>query len=124
MTVINLKCPNCGGEMEHVELADGKHDVFCHYCGHHIYLDNDNHKVIEHRTVDVAKLEAIKVAAAEKSKANKVLGKVILGGGIVAVLGFGLGGLIHSEGLKTLGVFGVIGILFSVAYLIGVNTKD
>lgn len=33
MTVIDLICPICGAEMKHVELAEGKHDIYCQYCG-------------------------------------------------------------------------------------------
>lgn len=57
MKTVNLICPKCGGELSNVILKNGRTDTFCQYCGNHIWLEDENHQVITHRTVDEARVK-------------------------------------------------------------------
>lgn len=59
MKIVSLTCPKCGGNLDEVKIADGKNDTYCSFCGNHIYLDNENYKVVEHRTVDAVKMKEL-----------------------------------------------------------------
>lgn len=47
MKAVSLICPKCGGNLEDVQIVDGKNDIYCPFCGNHIFLENENHHVIE-----------------------------------------------------------------------------
>lgn len=85
MTVIDLICPICGAEMKHVELAEGKHDIYCQYCGNHVILNDDNHKVIKHRNIDEAKIQEVQEKAKDMTSRRKI-GVVLLAVGILLLI--------------------------------------
>lgn len=43
ITMLNLKCPNCGGELQ---VQSDREFCFCQYCGTKILLSDENKKTI------------------------------------------------------------------------------
>lgn len=79
ITMLNLKCPNCGGELQ---VQSDREFCFCQYCGTKILLSDENKKTINinknvtYTTVNEAdKLRAenerLKIEAEQSSKRNE-----------------------------------------------------
>ena len=55
MKIETLHCPNCGGDLNGIEIKDGKSEVFCPYCGTKVFLNDDNTKTYIHKHIDTAR---------------------------------------------------------------------
>lgn len=47
MNLIQMKCPNCHGDLE---IEDNLDTFFCRFCGTKLYLDGQSKEVIEAKT--------------------------------------------------------------------------
>lgn len=110
ITMLNLKCPNCGGELQ---VQSDREFCFCQYCGTKILLSDENKKTINinknvtYTTVNEAdKLRAenerLKFEAEQSSKKEtkenqiKLAKSLVKFGPIVAIVGFVIDKLVPS----------------------------
>lgn len=122
MKIISLNCPKCGGKLDDIKIADGKSDLFCNYCGNHILLENENHQVFEHRTVDEARIRELELEL-EKYRDDRSKKKMMLKvSGVLAMIGsiLLLCGIFNSDFL----VFGIYAFLFCVCcFIVAVSNE-
>lgn len=102
ITMVNLKCPNCGGELQ---VESDREFCFCQYCGTKILLSDENKKTINinknvtYTTVNEAdklraenerlKFEAEQSSKKETKEKQIRFSKTLLKfGPIVAIVGF------------------------------------
>lgn len=93
MQVISMKCPECGGTLNDVQVAEGKTEIYCQFCGHKILLQPEQKTVVV-RNEDVARLKELeleqqKISSLEKEKEQKLQkGWLLLKlGGILLAIG-------------------------------------
>lgn len=88
MKIVSLNCPECGGKLDDIKIADGKKDLFCNFCGNHIFLENENYQVFEHRTIDEARIRELDLEA-EKYRDQKQKRKfLVMFAGFLVLCGF------------------------------------
>ena len=68
MKISNVKCSNCGANLQ---IEEGKQNQFCSYCGNQLILENENSTTtttninhnsnVSHTYVDQAKIEKLKI---------------------------------------------------------------
>lgn len=87
MKVISLSCPECGGKLDDIKIADGKKDLFCNFCGNHILLEDENYKIVEHRTVDEVKLRQLEFEKEKYEREAKNRKYLLIAGVAFMILG-------------------------------------
>lgn len=130
ITILNLKCPNCGGELQ---VQSDREFCFCQYCGTKILLSDENKKTINinknvtYTTVNEAdklraenerlKLENDIYKERETEKFNNKFSKIaLIIGPIVTIICVGLvmSGIDLGPLSSVIGLFGIIGLAFSM----------
>lgn len=130
ITMLNLKYPNCGGELQ-VE-SDGEF-CFCQYCGTKILLSDENKKTINinknvtYTTVNEAdklraenerlKLENDIYKERENEKFNSKFSKIaLIIGPILAIIcvGLAISGFDFGPLSSVIGLLGIIGLALSM----------
>ena len=125
MKIVSLSCPKCGGKLDDVKIADGKSDLFCNYCGNHILLENENHQVFEHRTVDEARIKELELELEkfrddkQKRKLLLMLGGACLIGGVLFII---LGELFKP--LELLSLFGMLLLMIAMIFVMMAFDKN
>lgn len=118
MKAVSLTCPKCGGNLENLQVAEGKNDTYCSFCGNHILLENENFHVIEHRTVDAARIREMELEAENIAQQRKIIitvGKVL--SGIALVCGV-YGWLFKDSTVSIVALLAVVGLM-NVALMFG-----
>ena len=126
MHMINLKCPNCGAQINADEDRD---NIYCTYCGSLVYSKVDSKIIEEHVTRDEARLRQLELEhekylkEAEEAKKLRNI-KIALGaiGAVFLFFAYLLMGKISDNTDMALTMIGMISIAGAV-YL-GRNKKS
>lgn len=116
MRMMNLKCPNCGSNLD---VEQDRDNIYCQYCGALVYSKLDSHVVEEHVTRDDTEIKRIEHERyiydqeRERNEKNKKMNLIIL---VSAIITMGISLMLPQSASSIGGALLIISIILFVVY--------
>jgi len=115
MGLVNMKCPNCGAELK---IDKDRENVYCEYCGSHVYSLIKTKIVEEHVTRDETQIKKMEIEKQEREKMEKYTAPFLTGDLGAMLILFGILGEYSNWSLFTKIICMILGVGLLILALI------